>query len=511
MGLFCVAKSFLRSGSLHDILALGEDALPVYASAPQLRETLRLRHQQPVLDCLAIPQPNEAGDRLDWYAPVEGKAVSWAAAGGAERASALKQLEECLSTVNDISRRARRSEKTGQRLFGMLLAKAMQFPDQNHVYLVDGKPVLTFWGFVKLDQKARANPLDCLRPPIPEIIPSPADAITAAPLPVRSPAPVINRPADSASAPEDVSIPAAPPASATATAAEAARPGPQPVALARRLRAGVWWMAPAAALLAALIFQMHGWLTNSHSLPPVPPQASADTSVTSPAPVGAKTSTADTQPSFDTRPAQPALSADKTAPTTAIMPAPSALIMATAPAITPPAAIPPATVSGHAADAAITGMPAADPADSPVTASQQSMPAVPVSAPADKNALRLPAQSVKEGDIAFLNGHWRVAVDSKEDLTGKAVRLDYQLKNGAGLARMRLGKKGVCRATIEAGLMKSGNLVIKSQARARCGDGSGYQMPQIICKQGPAGIADCQGRFDTDQDYPVMIKRENGK
>ncbi|XBS68005.1 SrfA family protein [Acerihabitans sp. KWT182] len=148
-----MAKSFLRSGGLNGILALGEDGLPVYASALQLRETLRLRGQQRLLDCLAIPQPNEQGDRLDWYSPIEGKVTSWAAASDSQRASALRQLESCRAAADEISARAQRAEKVAQKRFGMLLAKVMHFPDQNHVYLVGDTAVLTFWGFTKLNEK----------------------------------------------------------------------------------------------------------------------------------------------------------------------------------------------------------------------------------------------------------------------------------------------------------------------------------------------------------------------
>lgn len=141
-----MAKSFLRSGSLDDILALGENGQPVYAAALQIREALRLKKQQPTADCLAIPQLNEQGDRIDWYAPIEGKVTSWVAASTTERKSAIKQLSACLSSANDLCQRAQKSDKAAQRLFGVLLAKALQFPDQNHVYLVAGKPVLTFLG-----------------------------------------------------------------------------------------------------------------------------------------------------------------------------------------------------------------------------------------------------------------------------------------------------------------------------------------------------------------------------
>lgn len=158
-----MAKSFLRSGSLDDILALGENGQPIYTSALQIREALRLKKQQHIVDCLAIPQINEQGNRIDWYAPFEGKVTSWIAASSTERKAAVKQLAICLASASDISLRAKKSEKAAQQLFGALLAKALQFPDQNHVYLVSGKPVITFWGFVSQDKKMRSDPLDCLR------------------------------------------------------------------------------------------------------------------------------------------------------------------------------------------------------------------------------------------------------------------------------------------------------------------------------------------------------------
>lgn len=166
-----MAKQLLRSGSLDDFLALGENGQPVYASALQLRETLRLRHQQTIADSLAIPQPNERGDRIDWYAPIAGKVTSWIAASNEERASALRQLEHCQQTANVLSLKAQNSDKPALRLFGILLAKAMQFPGSNHVFLVDGKPVLTFWGFVNLDKKSRTDAFDCLRAAIADTVP----------------------------------------------------------------------------------------------------------------------------------------------------------------------------------------------------------------------------------------------------------------------------------------------------------------------------------------------------
>ena len=228
-----MAKSLLRSGSLVDFFALGENGQPVYASALQLRETLRLRRQQEIADCLAIPQPNETGDRLDWYAPGEGKVTSWMAAGEAERDAALETLQTCLTTVAALSERALASENAALQRFGALLAKAFQFPAANYVYLVDGRPVITFWGFVNLDQKPRADALECLREALP--------AITVQPLVEPPVAPIISQPNAAAAYAETSSLPVEP-ENEPEMAPKAAIPAAQSAVPGKSVLRRWWWI-----------------------------------------------------------------------------------------------------------------------------------------------------------------------------------------------------------------------------------------------------------------------------
>ncbi|MFZ4212120.1 SrfA family protein, partial [Pantoea endophytica] len=158
-----MAKTFLRSGNLDTVLALGENGQPVWTSALQIRETLRLRRQTTLANCLAIPQVNERGDRLDWYAPFTGKVKSWLGASDHERRQALELLTLNQQDLQALSLRARDAENPAMRLFGALLSKTLQFPDQQYVYLVDGKPVITFWGFVDPQARSRDDALACLR------------------------------------------------------------------------------------------------------------------------------------------------------------------------------------------------------------------------------------------------------------------------------------------------------------------------------------------------------------
>ncbi|MGO0761759.1 SrfA family protein, partial [Citrobacter freundii] len=157
-----MAKTLLRSGNLDDYQAVGGGGQAVFDSALQIRETLRLRKQQAMVDCLAIPQINDNGDRVDWYSPIEGKAVAWKAADEEARFRALRYLGSTLENAAALSRKSLQSGKTSLQLFGSLLEKAIQFPGENHVFLVDGKPVITFWGFVNLNENPRDDVLDCL-------------------------------------------------------------------------------------------------------------------------------------------------------------------------------------------------------------------------------------------------------------------------------------------------------------------------------------------------------------
>ncbi|MCG7366600.1 SrfA family protein [Pantoea sp. ACRSH] len=248
-----MAKTFLRSGNLDAVLALGENGQPVYASALQIRETLRLRRQTVLANCLAIPQPNARGDRLDWYAPFSGKVKSWLGASDRERRQALEQLTATQQEMQDLSARARDAENPAMRLFGALLSKALQFPDQQYVYLVDGKPVITFWGFVDAQSRTRDDALACLRdtleaslpPLLPEVtVTAPQPAMAEMPLMVAEPVPVPEPVADAV------------PVAATPPVAPAAAPAVAPVTKRRAFR--LWYLTPVAlAVAGAAAFWLH--------------------------------------------------------------------------------------------------------------------------------------------------------------------------------------------------------------------------------------------------------------
>ncbi|MDT7464046.1 SrfA family protein [Citrobacter portucalensis] len=436
-----MAKTLLRSGNLDDYQAVGGGGQAVFDSALQIRETLRLRKQQAMVDCLAIPQINDSGDRVDWYSPIEGKAVAWKAADEEARFRALRYLGSTLENAATLSRKSLQSGKTSLQLFGSLLEKAIQFPGENHVFLVDGKPVITFWGFVNLNENPRDDVLDCLRiadvPPVvtvaepeqeeeiaPEITFAEADAPLLTPV-VDLPKPTEPEPQPQPQPPVIVNEP------------EVTAPPVQEKPI-RRLP--LWSLPVAAVIIAAIVGPL---LWKQQTAQPGPAVAAVEVAKVDMAPLPALTSALPLHRAEVT----PAVKKEK-------------------------------------------------PVEGPVV-----IAAIP------KDALVMDANQMKAGTTRFLNGNWRVMVDVKDPVSGKAPSLRYQIQANKGTARVVHGDNIVCRAEIFSGLHQSGELMIKSRGNARCTDGSRYPMPEITCKAGTNDVAACTARYDDHAEIPLTIKK----
>ncbi|WP_313683512.1 SrfA family protein [Pantoea sp.] len=415
-----MAKTFLRSGNLDAVLALGENGQPVWASALQIRETLRLRRQTTLANCLAIPQPNERGDRLDWYAPFSGKVRSWLAASDHERRQALEQLTLNQQDLQALSQRARDTENPAMRLFGALLSKTLQFPDQQYVYLVDGKPVITFWGFVDPQARTRDDALACLRDSLDEQLPS----LLPEPPPVLDTPLLVAEPEPEAIATEEV-LP-----EIVAPEPEQAEIIPPPPA-ARSWRPWLLLLPVAVAATAGVAF----WL---HSSPEAVPPAVVQT----PAPVVSKA----------IAPPAVLVQAEKLATT---LPQASATVVAPEPV--PAAAVTP-----------------------PVPVAAAPVP----TAPAQADDLVITAEDVRVGSVRFLDGRWRVTLRQTNLPTGKPPSLRYQIRNGKGTALITQGDGIRCKADVTAAMTSAGTMVVRSRYTASCSDKSRYRMPELVCKQG---------------------------
>lgn len=441
-----MAKTLLRSGNLDDFQAVGGGGQAVFESALQIREALRLRKQQAIVDCLAIPQVNDGGDRVDWYSPVDGTVSSWKAAEEDERYRALRYLENTLASVESLSKKCLQSPKTAQQLFGSLLSKTFQFPGENFLYLVDGKPVICFWGFVNLNENARDNVLDCLRE---SLIPEPAPVVIDDPEPEPEPTPVITfeqadeplvTPATSVRITEDALYEPEPPRMIVPTVAE--EPVPEIVPKKRRIPL---WSLPVAAVIVAAIATPLLWPKQAPSAEPVAVPA-APVAI-APKPIKPVEQLAMNLPLHQAEVLEPKVQAPVAKPEPVVI-----------------AAIP-------------------------------------------KDAMVMEANQVKAGSTRFLNGTWRALLDVKDPVTGKPPSLRYQIQNNKGTARVVHGDNIVCRVEVFSGLHSNGELLIKTRGNARCTDGSRYPMPEVACKAGTSDVAECSARYDANTVVPLTFKK----
>lgn len=440
-----MAKTLLRSGNLDDFQAVGGGGQAVFESALQIREALRLRRQQAIVDCLAIPQVNDGGDRVDWYSPVDGAVLSWKAADEDDRYRALRYLENTLASVESLSKKCMQSPKTAQQLFGSLLSKAFQFPGENFLFLVDGKPVICFWGFVNLNENARDDVLACLRQalvpepdpvviddPEPEPEPMPVVTFEQADEPLITPATTVRITDDALYEPEPVRM-SVPPVEE-----------PAPVIVPKKRRVPLWSLPLAAVIVAAVATPLL-WPKQAPSAEPV-----------------------------------------------VAMPAPAPVAIAPKPLKTvEPLAL---TLPLHQAD--VLAPKAVEPAPEPVV-----IAAIP------KDAMVMEANQVKAGSTRFLNGTWRAMLDVKDPVTGKPPSLRYQIQNNKGTARVVHGDNIVCRVEVFSGLHSNGELMIKTRGNARCTDGSRYPMPEVACKAGTSDVAECSARYDAKTVVPLTFKK----
>lgn len=472
----------LRSGKSEDFTALGETGQPVYRAALQLREAIRRKNpdQPELVEHLAIPQTDERGSTIDWYSDRPGDVIPWSSATEEERAPARAQLEVLQRKIDELSNDLLGLDADGQPLpgskpgaqgdrtvFGKLLTCVVPFPDENFVYLVDGRPVLTFWGFVHAGAERSRQPLHCLYPSTAKVA-EPAPPAPVAPLAAPAAAPLLS---------------------------QATKPS-----WWRRW----WWLLPLLLLLLLLLlFGLRGCLPNA-ALPGLPgmpqvevpsmnvPSLNGQPGVTLPGgaalPGSGLNVSGNTAGMPNTAPGSVAAPANEDAGTG------SAANTAPEPTTAPPVAPDEAPASAAQTPPANAGAPANAPSTQPPALAEGTQPSPLLSIPAD----------AADGTANFLNGDWSGA-GIQEVGTGKPLRLKYDFQDGKGNATVSRSDGVRCSAPVVAA-MNGGNLSINSDGQAACADGSSYDLPQVNCKPGAQHIADCSGSYGTEA-FPMLMKQ----
>ncbi|EKT4461692.1 MULTISPECIES: SrfA family protein [Pseudomonas] len=499
----------LRSGRSEHFTALGETGQPVYRAALQIREAIRRKYPEhpELIEHLAIPQSDEQGRTIDWYSDRPGDVIPWSSATEEERAPARAQLEVLQTKINALSNTllgldangqpsatARKAAEGDNAVFGKLLTCVVPFPDENFVYLVDGRPVLTFWGFIHAGAERSRQPLHCLYPRTAPI----AEAVATPPVP-----------------------PAAPIAPAAAAVAPAA-------AVARLPWWRNWrWLLPLLLLLALLLlllFGLRGCIPGVNLSGPGIPDFGRDTSASNnyQAQVPTQSSGIAGAANGATGVAGPDVAVSTGNPASlpggaadaggaapqgdSQAPSDNADTPAQGKPETPPAPEqPPAPEPEQASDTPPPGGPeASTPGNTPPAPPQLADEQAQTSAqPPQPDDLSIPPDAA-DGNADFLNGNWAGA-GIQEAGTGKPLRLKYDFQNGKGQATVTRPDNVQCHAPVAAA-MQDGLLSINSSGQAACADGSSYDLPQVGCKANANGAADCNANYGA-KGFDIQMKK----
>ena len=143
-----MAGPLLTSEPLQRYRALGLAGDPVWRAAPQLRAAITQRLSREHADLLAIPEADPSGRRIDWYAPFDGEVRRLADLGESERNSVAVSVQRLHGDLATLAESMEAPQRSGaERNFARLLRNALTAPGEETLYVVDGKPVMTFWGF----------------------------------------------------------------------------------------------------------------------------------------------------------------------------------------------------------------------------------------------------------------------------------------------------------------------------------------------------------------------------
>lgn len=485
-----MAGSLLVSGNPQHYKAIGEGGQPVYAVAFQLREAIRLKAGASTANCLAIPQSNQHGSMVDWYAPIEGDVVPWSAASSQEREHALARLDAAHRTLESAIEKMRLAEsRDGQaerekNTVLPLMSKVFYFPDTQFIYLVNGEPVIAFWGFHTQGAGLPADPFVTLRP---------VSVATVAPT--------------------------------VATLNQPAR------------RAWWWWLLLLLLLLLLLFFLWRSCAPvtpSSSSLPAIPTQTVKPPVLPGqPAvPVDSSVRTVPDgwiDPGVSTvrrwgagRNETPGAATPDVAAPVSQSPTPESSVAEPPSVPLVPPLMPPQTPSQETQQASPQSPPQASPQAAPEVTQQVTpppqvtQPDLAATQPGSGNTpvaqspgrpMTIPQQAINGGDTRFLDGRWSAGTGIQDAKTGKPLRIEYDFSQGKGQGKVTIRRAdgSQCVGAVSA-QMQGNRLQINDRGVATCSDGGSIALPKVTCTPQPDGQANCQGRYENGVTFPVSMR-----
>lgn len=185
-------QRLLNSGGWEGMREAGSFGRRLHSLYPQLRLIIADELGADLAGLLAEPVVTATGDRIDWYGQGEGEPVTLASLPADQRQPVYEQLLEAYDRLEALADRYLASGEAGRMPLGRALQAALVPPADSNVFLLDGRPVITFWGFFQ--DRDWGEPMDlgrwrALRRPPAIAVTQPPPSAPAVPVTESSPAP----------------------------------------------------------------------------------------------------------------------------------------------------------------------------------------------------------------------------------------------------------------------------------------------------------------------------------
>lgn len=476
------AGPLLVSEPLQHYRALGLAGDPVWRAAGQLRAAIAARLSREHAELLAVPEAEPSGRTIDWYAPFDGDVKRLGELGETERREMLDRVHRLHGEIAGLATQMEAVERSNaERNFARLLRQALTAPGEETLYVVDGRPVMTFWGFTA----------DAALPGVflPSLPPAVAPRVAAPP----------------------VSRPEAVMASAPALAAVAA---PRTV----------WWQWLLLGVVLMLILALLAWLVRPY-LPRIEPYIEAEARERA-------LGFAVRQPMELQQTRVATLAHDNEELRLELARLTDELSRRggdCAAGVIGPGGVIVGSVGGPPIERGAgpdLGVAANDPAQDTKDPNKPGAKGADVKGPDAQNKdaaarndagnnkkdepkpMVVPPEAKQKQDLAFLKGDWRSRTGLATATGEKDLRPNYTLDDkGKGKVSFTQKNGATCEAPAEA-RWDGTKLVIEEKSNPRCSDGKTYARNTVNCEIGPDGAAQCKGSQPGDpRSYKVQIGR----
>lgn len=478
------AGPLLVSEPLQRYRALGLAGDPVWRAAGQLRAAIAARLSREHADLLAVPEAEPSGRTINWYAPFDGDVKRLDDLGDAERRDMLDRVHRLHGEIAGLATEMEAVERSNaERNFARLLRQALTAPGKETLYVVDGRPVMTFWGFTA----------DAALPGV--FLPSLPPAVAP-----RVAAPHVSRPE---------AVMALAPALAAVTTPRT-----------------VWWQWLLLGVVLMLILALLAWLVRPY-LPRIEPYIEAEAreralgfAVRQPMELQ-QTRVATLAHDNEELRLELARLADEL----------SRRGGDCAAGVIGPGGVIAGSVGGPPIERGAgpdLGTAANDPAKDPNKPEAKggdvkgpdeqnkdknaAAPNDPKTAAGNKKdepkPMVVPPEAKQKQDLAFLKGDWRSRTGLATATGEKDLRPNYTLDDkGKGKVSFTQKNGATCEAPAEA-RWDGTKLVIEEKSNPRCSDGKTYARNTVNCEIGADGAAQCKGSQPGDpRSYQVQIGR----